>query len=70
MRELTRSNDPVWLSWLTSLLADAGIPSHLLDTHMSLLEGSIAAIPRRVMVADEDFDEARRLMEAGKDAVS
>lgn len=70
MRELTRSNDPVWLSWLTSLLADAGIPSHLLDTHMSLLEGSIAAIPRRVMVADEDFDEARGLMEAGKDAVS
>jgi hypothetical protein len=42
----------------------------MLDSHMSMLEGSIAAIPRRVMVADEDFDEASRLMEAGKDAVS
>jgi hypothetical protein len=60
----------VWLSWLSSLLADAGIPCHLLDAHMSLLEGSIAAIPRRVMVADEDFEEAARLMEAGKNAVS
>jgi hypothetical protein len=60
----------VWLSWLSSLLADAGIPRHLLDAHMSLLEGSIAAIPRRVMVADEDFEEAARLMEAGKNAVS
>jgi hypothetical protein len=70
LRELTRSNDLVWLSWLTSLLADAGIPVHLLDAHMSVLEGSIAAIPRRVMVADEDFDEASRLMAAAKEPAS
>jgi hypothetical protein len=69
LRELTRSNDLVWLSWLTSLLADAGIEAHLLDAHMSVLEGSIAAIPRRVMVADEDYDEAARLMAAGKEPV-
>jgi Putative prokaryotic signal transducing protein len=70
LRELTRSNDMVWLSWLSSLLADAGIPCHMLDAHMSALEGSITAIPRRIMVADEDFDEAARLMAAGKDSVS
>jgi hypothetical protein len=70
LRELTRSNDLVWLSWLSSLLADAGIPCHMLDTHMSVLEGSIAAIPRRLMVADEDFDEASRLMAAGLESLS
>jgi hypothetical protein len=70
LRELTRSNDLVWLSWLTSLLLDAGIDCHLLDAHMSALEGSIAAIPRRVMVADEDFDEAMRLMAAAMESVS
>lgn len=70
LRELTRSNDLVWLSWLTSLLADAGIPCHMLDSHMSVLEGSIAAIPRRVMVADEDFDQARRLMAAAEEPAS
>jgi hypothetical protein len=70
LRELTRSNDLVWLSWLSSLLADAGIPCHMLDVHMSVLEGSIAAIPRRVMVADEDFDEASHLMAAGLDSLS
>jgi hypothetical protein len=67
---MTRSNDLVWLSWLSSLLADAGIPCHMLDVHMSVLEGSIAAIPRRVMVADEDFDEASRLMAAGLESLS
>jgi hypothetical protein len=70
LRELTRSNDLVWLSWLSSLLTDAGIPYHMLDAHMSALEGSISAIPRRVMVADEDFDAASRLMAAGMDSAS
>jgi hypothetical protein len=62
MRELTRSNDLVWISWLTACLADAGIESHVFDGHMSALEGSVIAIQRRVMVADEDLAEAERLM--------
>lgn len=62
MRELTRSNDLVWISWLTAYLADAGIASHVLDGHMSALEGSVIAIQRRVMVADEDITAAERLM--------
>ncbi|MFZ5792046.1 MAG: DUF2007 domain-containing protein [Pseudomonadota bacterium] len=66
MRELTRSNDLVWLSWLSALLADAGIEIHLLDAHMSALEGSVIAIERRVMVADEDYDEACRLLTAAR----
>lgn len=67
MRELLRTTDPVHLSWVTALLAGDGIEVLVFDTHMSIVEGSIRAIPRRVMVADEDFDAARRLLaEAGE----
>ena len=62
MRELTRSNDLVWISWLTTYLADAGVASHVLDGHMSALEGSVIAIQRRIMVADADHALALRLM--------
>lgn len=69
MRELTRSNDLVWISWLTAFLGDAGIESLVLDGHMSTLEGSVLAIQRRIMVADEDHARAERLMaEALSDA--
>ncbi len=62
MRILVRSNDSVRLSFLTALLADAGIGSVLLDTHASVVEGSIGAIQRRLAVADEDETRARRLL--------
>ncbi|GEO38718.1 hypothetical protein GGE65_002640 [Skermanella aerolata] len=66
MKELLRTVDPVLLSWLTALLADAGIEAVVLDTYTSILEGSIGAIPRRLMVVEEDYDAARRiLVEAG-----
>ena len=55
MRVVATSNDPVRLSFLTALLADAGIRAILLDQHMSAVEGSIGAIPRRLMVEDADF---------------
>jgi len=61
------SNDPVRLSFLTALLADAGIGSVLLDQHMSAVEGSIGAIPRRLVVAEADYSRARRVLtEAGE----
>jgi hypothetical protein len=56
------SNDPVRLSFLTALLADAGIDAVLLDTHASVIEGSIGAIPRRLMVATDDEARARRVL--------
>ena len=55
MRELLRTNDPVRLSFLQSLLKDFGIDSLVLDQHTSLVEGSIGAIPRRLMVAQRDY---------------
>ena len=57
MRELLRTNDPVKLSWIQALLADAGIEAVVLDTHTSILEGSIGAIPRRLCVIAEDLAE-------------
>ena len=67
MRELLRSTDIVRLSWLTALLSDAGIEVVILDSHMSVLDGSVNAIPRRMMVATDDHRQARRvLIEAGE----
>lgn len=67
MRTLTTSNDLVRLSFLHALLRDAGIDCLLLDSHVSAVEGSIGAIPRRLMVLDEDEAQARRvLVEAGE----
>ena len=66
MVELLRTNDPVMLSWLTALLRDSGIEAIVLDTHMSVFEGSIGAIPRRVMVIGSDLIRARMILdEAG-----
>lgn len=59
MKELVKTNDPVLLSWLQALLRDGGIESVVFDGYMSILEGSAGAIPRRLMVIDEDYDRAR-----------
>ena len=62
MRELVRSNDPVRLSWLKVLLRDQGIETVIFDTHTAIVEGSAGAILRRMMVLDEDYEPARRLL--------
>jgi hypothetical protein len=63
MRELLRSNDLVHLSWARAMLAAEGIDSLLLDDHVSGVEGSIGAIPRRLMVAEENFESAEQVLE-------
>ena len=62
MRELLRSNELVFLSWLDAALRAEGIDPILLDVHTSVLEGSTLAIPRRIMVEDDDLARARRLV--------
>ena len=63
MKELLRSTDIVHLSFLTALLRDGGIEAAILDNHMSVLEGSGNAIPRRLAVTMDDHDEAVRILE-------
>ena len=62
MKELLRTNDVVRLSWVQALLRDAGIVSLVLDQHTSLVEGSIGAIPRRLMVSERDHPRAEALL--------
>ncbi|MBX6321502.1 MAG: DUF2007 domain-containing protein [Rhodospirillaceae bacterium] len=67
MRLLLRTTDPVKLSWLVALLRDQGVEAVVLDTHTSIVEGSIQAIPCRVMVPAEALEKARRILrEAGE----
>ncbi|MEM1370816.1 MAG: DUF2007 domain-containing protein [Pseudomonadota bacterium] len=63
MRELVRTNDPVLISFLQVLLKDAGIRAVVLDENMSVLEGSIGVLPRRVLVDADDLHRARRTLE-------
>lgn len=61
-----RTNDLVVVSFARSLLDDAGIPFLVADEHISAMEGTIGAFPRRVLVVDEDVEAARVLLdEAG-----
>ncbi len=68
MVELLRTNDIVRLSFLGALLADAGIETVVLDTHTSILEGSIGAIPRRLMVIGDDIVAARRVLDLASES--
>ena len=54
MRELLRTNDPTVIAFSTALLRGEDIDCFVLDVHMSVLEGSIGLLPRRLMVADRD----------------
>ena len=68
MKELLRSNDAVRLSFVQAMLRGAGIESVLLDQHTSIIEGSIGAIQRRIMVEDKDLDRARSLLRESGEA--
>lgn len=63
MRELIRTNDAVLISAVQALLNGAGIKYVVLDQNMSVLEGSLGVLPRRVLVAEEHLASARRILE-------
>jgi len=61
--ELLRTNDIVLLSYAEAVLEDHGIETVVLDTHMSVVEGSLGVLPRRLMVPDEQAPHARGILE-------
>jgi hypothetical protein len=63
MRELVRTNDMVLVSAIVALLDGAGIHHMVLDQNMSVLEGSLGVLPRRILVAEDQERTARQLME-------
>lgn len=64
MKEILRSNDLVYLSWVEAVLRDAGLTPVLMDQHASAVEGGILAIQRRVMISDEDESQAQHVLRA------
>jgi len=63
VKELLRTNDPVLVSAVEALLDGADIPHLVLDQNMSVLEGSLGILPRRLLVAENHMRQARRLLE-------
>jgi hypothetical protein len=62
MIEIVRTNDPVLISFVEALMRDAGIDFMVADQNMSILEGSIGVLPRRVLVAEDEAAQARRIL--------
>jgi hypothetical protein len=63
MREIVRTNDIVLISAIEALFNGANIRHMVLDQNMSVLEGSLGILPRRVLVADDQVRSARQLLE-------
>lgn len=59
MFEIMRSTDPTEVAFASALLSGEGIEVFVLDVHMSVLEGSIGVLPRRMLVRQADAAQAR-----------
>ncbi len=62
MKELFRSNDAVLLSFVEALLNDAGIAHVIVDGNMSIVEGSLGILPRRMLVSVDGWNQALRIL--------
>jgi hypothetical protein len=63
MKELVRTNDTILVTAIEALLNGANIPHMIADNNMSVLEGSLGILPRRVLVAEEYQRAARQLLQ-------
>jgi len=63
LRELVRTNNAVLITAIEALLKSADVPHLVLDQHMSVLEGSLGILPRRILVDEEHHEFARQLLE-------
>jgi hypothetical protein len=62
MIELVRTNDAVVISFVEALMRDAGIACMVADQNMSVMDGTLGILPRRILVDSEQADEARRIL--------
>ncbi|MEL7152083.1 MAG: DUF2007 domain-containing protein [Pseudomonadota bacterium] len=62
MKELLRTNDPTAIAFAKALLEGEDIDCFEMDVHMSVLEGSIGILPRRLMVRDADHFRAKAVL--------
>jgi hypothetical protein len=64
MQELLRTTDPTVIAYAQAMLAGEDIAVFDMDVHMSVFNGSLGILPRRLMVRDEDLDAALRILRA------
>ena len=64
MRAVLKTIDPVVLNYAANVLEQEGIEAVVFDTHASVMDGSMGFLPRRLMVADENFPRAEKLLRA------
>jgi hypothetical protein len=62
VRELVRTNNIVLISAIEALLNGADIGHMVVDQNISVLEGSIGAFQRRILVDEDEFAAARQLL--------
>ena len=62
MKELVRTNDAVLISFIEALMRDAGIGCLVADQNMSVLDGSLGILPRRIMVDSDEFERAKKIL--------
>jgi hypothetical protein len=63
MKILVKSNEVIYVSWIKHTLNENNIDFHIFDEFVSSVEGNINAFPIRVLVSDEDFDKAKKLIQ-------
>ena len=62
MKELLRTNDITKFVYAETILNSNDIVSFALDVNISVLEGSIGILPRRLMVLATDYERALQLL--------
>lgn len=62
MRELLKTTDPTVIAFASALLKGEGINCFAMDVHMSVLEGGIGILPRRLMVRDKDHFRSEAIL--------
>jgi len=62
MIELLRTNDIVLISAIEAILVEEGVACFVADQYMSVMEGSLGFLPRRIMVPDEEIDRVRAIL--------
>ena len=64
MKPVLKTTDPVLLNYAANILAQEGVEHVVFDENASIMDGSMGFLPRRLMVLDEDFARAERLLKA------
>jgi hypothetical protein len=62
MKAILKTNNPVLLNYAANVLKQEGVEHVVFDENASVMDGSMGFMPRRLMVLDEDFAHAERLL--------